>query len=277
MAWGGALSDNRISNSVALPTNLMPLRSQNTWTVTVVNPQTGVGKTTLALNLAASLFKLGHTCLLVDLDHEAHASRALGVRLKPGTHSGYTVMRGLSDFAESYMPTLSGIDLLPAHLDLLLLETPAIAATGPVRHLLDSHEAAQPYDYILLDCPSALSSRVQDALAIADEVLVPFRMDNADLLPGEVLSVLAQILTGQVMRPVANMIRDSIPLPPAAQHEHLRLNCHGWDKIHYSPKLLKHSIHGLPAVMRWPTEMPAQEFFALARRLQSPNTPSPTV
>lgn len=253
----------------------MPVLSQTTCTVAIANPQADVGKTTIAINLAASLFKLGHACLLVDLDHDAQATRALGVRLTAGAHSVYAVMRGLSPFAESYLPTLAGIDLLPGHLDLVLLETPAFAATRSVRQLLDSHEVMQHYDYVVLDCPSALNLRVLDALAIADEVLVPFRVDKDDLPPCQVLALLAEILPGLSVRPVANRVREGVLSRPAASQEFAESSFDYWLEIHYSSKLLKRSLHGLPAVVRWPTDEIAREFTELAFRLRETRTSPP--
>jgi cellulose biosynthesis protein BcsQ len=253
----------------------MAVTPQTTRIIAVANPQAGVGKTTIAINLAASLFKLGHPCLLVDLDHDAQATHALGVNLRACTHSAYTVMRGLSRFAESYLPTLAGIDLLPGNLELALLETPVFAANSSLRQLLDSHEVIQHYHFIVLDCPSALSPRVQDAVAAADEVLVPFRIANDQVPSCAVLTTLAQGLAGRSIRPVANMVRGNAVTRLASKTVFGTAATGDWVQIHYSPKLLTRSRHGLPAVVRWPGDVFAQDFAALVGQLRAATTALP--
>jgi chromosome partitioning protein len=142
-------------------------------TIAVALRKGGSGKTTTALNLAAGLHLLGKRALLVDLDPQANATLAAGV--DPATlprHLGHLLMNNGMAPAGVVTETAFGLALLPAHPDLAQAERGLTAAQGGLlRELLAPLAAA--YDHIVLDTAPAESALTVNALAAADEVVIP--------------------------------------------------------------------------------------------------------
>ena len=142
----------------------------------------GVGKTTTAKNVAAALAMRGKRTLLVDLDEQANATKGLGI---DPTALGATINDLFADPDRDpgsvlLQTSVEGLHLMPAHSDLAKTETGMAlqradpAAPDPIvvlRDLLKPLE--QHYDYIVFDTPPALNYMTVNALAAADEVLIP--------------------------------------------------------------------------------------------------------
>ncbi len=148
--------------------------------IAVANQKGGVGKTTTSVNLAACLAKLGKRILLVDLDPQANASSALGLEAIPG-HSVYGPLLGESPMAEKVIPTRwEHLFLIPGDLDLAGVEIEIARAEDHLTRLREAFVALRadaPFDYILLDCPPSLGILMTNALAAADEVLIPLQCE----------------------------------------------------------------------------------------------------
>ena len=148
--------------------------------IAVANQKGGVGKTTTSVNLAACLAKLGKRILLVDLDPQANASSALGLEAIPG-HSVYGPLLGESRMADKVVPTRwENLFLIPGDLDLAGVEIEIARAEDHLtrlREALGELRADAPFDYILLDCPPSLGILMTNALAAADEVLIPLQCE----------------------------------------------------------------------------------------------------
>ena len=148
--------------------------------IAVANQKGGVGKTTTSVNLAACLAKLGKRILLVDLDPQANASSALGLEAIPG-HSVYGPLLGESRMADKVVPTRwENLFLIPGDLDLAGVEIEIARAEDHLtrlREALGELRADAPFDYILLDCPPSLGILMSNALAAADEVLIPLQCE----------------------------------------------------------------------------------------------------
>ena len=152
--------------------------------VAVANNKGGTGKTTITLNLAAGLQRLGNKVLMVDLDAQANLTSAVGFKnLK--RHVGQllidemewdeVILKGKAestDEAESW-PQL---DLLPAARTMVSHES-ALNASGAMLELR-SHLEGKDYDYVLIDCPPSLAAFTTNALAAADYYLVPMQGEN---------------------------------------------------------------------------------------------------
>jgi chromosome partitioning protein len=149
----------------------------------VVNQKGGVGKTTTAINLGAALAERGRPVLLIDLDPQANSTRGLGLDPARPRRSIYHLLSGEAALAEAVVETgVPGLSLVPSQLDLAGAEIElagqpqrefrlrsALAQLGPVR------------GEILIDCPPSLGLLTLNALAAADEMLVPMQCEYFSL------------------------------------------------------------------------------------------------
>ena len=145
----------------------------------IANQKGGVGKTTTCINLAASLVATKRRVLLIDLDPQGNATTGSGIDKQALEHSIYDVLMGECNLVEAMQfSEHGGYQLLPANRDLTAAEVGLLEmkmkesrlryALAPIR---------ENYDYILIDCPPALSMLTVNALVAADGVIIPMQCE----------------------------------------------------------------------------------------------------
>lgn len=149
--------------------------------VALANQKGGVGKTTTAINLAASVALLGKKVLVVDSDPQGNTSSGLGVAVAGSDRPHlYHCYMGEAEVMDVVQPVqdIARLNILPTHIDLIGVEVELMSAVKRERYLANLLVAIRPrYDYIFIDCPPSLGLLTINALTAAETVIIPLQCE----------------------------------------------------------------------------------------------------
>ncbi len=145
----------------------------------LANPASASGKTSAAVGIASMMVDLGQRVLAVDLDARAHLTRAFAIDAETLSCSLFDVLVRALPVTDAMLDTDAGLDVLPATLELSGAEASLVTRSGREQLLRQAlAPVVDDYDWIILDCASALGLLTQNALAAADVVLMPVRQHS---------------------------------------------------------------------------------------------------
>lgn len=145
-------------------------------TIAVLNQKGGVGKTTTVANTGAALAGMGCRVMVIDFDPQAHLTIHMGVEPEAISGGSYGVLAQSQPVEEEIMLSRLNLWLLPANIDLVGAETELVTVVGRETILREALESvADKFDYCLIDCPPSLGLLTLNALAAAQEVLIPLQ------------------------------------------------------------------------------------------------------
>ena len=243
--------------------------------IVVTSGKGGVGKTTTAMNLAASLATLEKSVLLVDADPQANASSGLGVDVRKVDCSIYECIVGGHDVHEAiYTTDIDGLDILPSHIDLVGAEVEMLNFDEREKLIKKTLDPLRPeYDYILIDCSPSLGLITVNSLVASDSVIIPVQCEyfalegiskllntikiiKKKLNPG--LEIEGFLLTMYDSRlRLANQINDEV----RRHFQELVFKT----VIQRNVKLSEAPSHGVPAILYDATSIGAKSYLELAR------------
>ncbi|MGI8775106.1 MAG: ParA family protein [Actinomycetota bacterium] len=148
-------------------------------TICIANQKGGVAKTTTAVNLAAALALRGHRILVVDIDPQANATTGLGLDHRSLATSAYDLMLGDGELDDIIVETaIKGLDCVPSTPDLAGAEVELVSEMEREQRLGDALKpVSSRYDLIFLDCPPSLGLLTVNALAAAQDLIVPVQCE----------------------------------------------------------------------------------------------------
>ena len=168
--------ENFIPNRLGQISNYKTLMGK---TISIANQKGGVGKTTTAINVAASLAAAEKHILLIDTDPQGNSTSGMGIARENLNGSLYNIYNGTKNIEEVIQNTeLNHLKIIPSNIDLIGAELELIAKEGRETILKRAIEPVKSrFDFIFIDCPPSLSLLTLNALVAADSLLIPMQCE----------------------------------------------------------------------------------------------------
>ncbi len=243
--------------------------------IAIANQKGGVGKTTTAVNLAASLAAAERQTLLIDMDPQANASSGVGVRPGSAERTIYDALIGAATLAQVIAPTgIPTLQVAPATQDLTAVEYELFDENRGthLREVLRS-PVTQQYDYVVIDSPPSLGVLTLNVLVAAERVVVPlqpeyYALEGITYLMATIDRVRASLNPALTVEGIVLTMWDPRNRLAHQVADEVKKHFRVFDAvIPRNVRLSEAPSHGLPALLYDVSSKGAQGYLSLAREL----------
>ncbi len=242
----------------------------------IANQKGGVGKTSVAVNLSATLAHYGQRVLLVDLDPQGNATTGSGIDKSAIERTLYGVLLGEYGVAEARVRAEGGFDVLPANRELAGAEIELIEMDEREFRLKSAlAPVGQDYSFVVIDCPPALNMLTVNALTAADAVIIPmqceyYALEGLSDLVGTLRKVKANLNPAIEIEALVRTMYD--PRSSLTTQVSNEIKNHFGDKVFdtvipRNVRIAEAPSFGKPVILHDPTSKGALAHFAIAKEL----------